>query len=409
MIKENKVQSGYKKSPIGLIPNDWKISELSEISKIKRGRFSPRPRDDPRYYNGSIPFVQTSDVTNSDSFISTYTQTLNDEGLKVSILFPKGTILMTIAANIGHTAILEIDMACPDSLVGISCNEKIINRFLNYMFKYIQKRIEYIAPGAQKNINVEFLEPLAIVVPPLIEQTAIANLLSTWDKAIQTTNSLIEQKQNRKKWLMQMLLTGKKRLKGFSGKSEFHVLGNYIKEVSERNKENKVQNVLSVTNRRGFINQSEQFDRVVASEDSTNYKIVRKGQFAYNPSRVNVGSLDLLKDFNEGILSPMYVVFETNSKKLDPIFLFYHLKSNWFNGHIPMFVQGSVRDSLSFDGLCGMKFFIPSMQEQTEIAKIIEVSDKEIQLLQNKLDQLKEQKKGLMQILLTGKKRLKVN
>lgn len=206
-----------------------------------------------------------------------------------------------------------------------------------------------------------------------------------------------------------MLLTGKKRLKGFSGKSEFHVLGNYIKEVSERNKENKVQNVLSVTNRRGFINQSEQFDRVVASEDSTNYKIVRKGQFAYNPSRVNVGSLDLLKDFNEGILSPMYVVFETNSKKLDPIFLFYHLKSNWFNGHIPMFVQGSVRDSLSFDGLCGMKFFIPSMQEQTEIAKIIEVSDKEIQLLQNKLDQLKEQKKGLMQILLTGKKRLKVN
>jgi type I restriction enzyme, S subunit len=104
----------------------------------------------------------------------------------------------------------------------------------------------------------------------------------------------------------------------------------------------------------------------------------------------------------------MYVVFETNSQKLLPGFLFYHLKSDLFTGRIPMFVQGSVRDSLSFDGLCGMKFFIPELKEQKGIASILQTGDDELNLLRQKLDKLKEQKKGLMQVLLTGKKRLNV-
>lgn len=166
--------------------------------------------------------------------------------------------------------------------------------------------------------------------------------------------------------------------------------------------------VLSVTNSRGFIDQEDQFDRAVASEDSSNYKVVRKGQFAYNPSRVNVGSLDLLRNFESGILSPMYVVFETDPKHLMPKYFFYQLKSHWFAGHIPMFVQGSVRDSLSFDGLCGMRFFIPSIEEQSEIVSILEKSDQEISLLRAKFEKLKQQKRGLMQQLLTGKKRLKI-
>lgn len=207
---------------------------------------------------------------------------------------------------------------------------------------------------------------------------------------------------------MQQLLTGKKRLKGFSGESQFRVLGKFITEVSDRNKNGEIKNVLSVTNSKGFINQAEQFEREVASADVSNYKIVRKGQFAYNPSRVNVGSLDLLRKFDIGILSPMYVVFEIDQKNLIPEYLFYLLKTNWFYGHIPMFVQGSVRDSLSFDGLCGMKFFIPSIEEQTAIAEVLQTAEKEIELRKAKAEKLKEQKKGLMQQLLTGRKRLKI-
>jgi type I restriction enzyme S subunit len=204
------------------------------------------------------------------------------------------------------------------------------------------------------------------------------------------------------------LLTGKKRLKGFEGEISYKVIGHYLKEVSERNKELNVTNVLSVTNSRGFINQSDQFDRTVASEDASNYKIVRKGQFAYNPSRVNVGSLDLLRDFEIGILSPMYVVFETDKSQLLPNYFYYQLKTQWFYGHIPMFVQGSVRDSLAFDGLCSMKFFVPSIEEQTAIALVLQAADKEINLLKAKAVKLREQKKGLMQVLLTGRVRLKI-
>ena len=206
---------------------------------------------------------------------------------------------------------------------------------------------------------------------------------------------------------MKQLLSGKQRLNGFKGQIKIKVVGQYIEEISERNKDLQVTRVLSVTNSRGFINQTDQFDRTVASEDASNYKIVRNGQFAYNPSRVNVGSLDLLRNFEEGILSPMYVVFSTNEKHLLADFLYFHLKTQWFYGHIPMFVQGSVRDSLSFDGLCSMKFFIPSIEEQAAITQVLQIAEKEITLLKLKAEKLREKKKGLMQQLLTGKIRIK--
>ena len=292
--------------------------------------------------------------------------------------------------------------------IAVQTNSENDIDFLAYKldFKNLNRLSE---SSAQPGLSVEKLIRLKIEFPPLAEQKAIVKVLSTADAAIHATEKLIAQKELRKKWLMQQLLTGKGRLKGFEGEIKFLVIGQYLKEISDRNKDSEVSNVLSVTNSRGFINQSDQFDRSVASEDSSNYKIVRKGQFAYNPSRVNVGSLDLLRTFEIGILSPMYVVFETDKKHLLPQFFYFQLKTHWFYGHIPMFVQGSVRDSLSFDGLCSMKFFIPSIEEQTAITQVLQAADKEISLLKAKAEKLREQKKGLMQQLLTGKVRLKIN
>ena len=289
---------------------------------------------------------------------------------------------------------------------------KIAIGYRTYSLQHEQviRELRRIATGTSVyGVSKTNLSKVKIPLPPLPEQKAIAQVLSTADAAIHTTEKLIAQKELRKKWLMQQLLTGKKRLKRFGGEVKLKVVEHFLKEVSERNKDLKITNVLSVTNSRGFINQAEQFDRVVASEDATNYKIVRKEQFAYNPSRVNVGSLDLLRDFESGILSPMYVVFETDKSQLLPDYFYYQLKTQWFYGHIPMFVQGSVRDSLSFDGLCSMKFFIPSIEEQTAIAQVLQAADKEISLLKAKAEKLREQKKGLMQVLLTGKVRLKIN
>src|SRR5690606_26080629 len=299
----------------------------------------------------------------------------------------------------GNIQIVEGDLYISEHAIAVQVNENCDLEFLGYKLNYMNLN-RLSESSAQPGLSVEKLLNLKIPLPPLSEQKRIAEVLSTWDKAIQLTEQLIRQKEQRKKWLMQNLLTGKMRLKGFSGESQFRVLGKFITEVSDRNKNGEIKNVLSVTNSKGFINQAEQFEREVASADVSNYKIIRKGQFAYNPSRVNVGSLDLLRKFDIGILSPMYVVFETDQKNLIPEYLYYLLKTNWFYGHIPMFVQGSVRDSLSFDGLCGMKFFIPSIEEQTAIAEVLQTADKEIELLKAKSEKLKEQKKGLMQQLL---------
>jgi len=383
-------QTAYKDTPIGKIPADWEVKRLGEVVKLSSGKTKPILNNGM----GQYPVFGGNGIMG-------YSESYNYTGETV--------IIGRVGEYCGITR--YVDEPCwitDNALYAKEIAEGVKPIYLAYKLQQLNLS-RYRSKGGQPLISQTMINPISLPLPPLPEQKRIAEVLSTWDQAIQLTEQLIRQKEQRKKWLMQNLLTGKMRLKGFSGESQFRVLGKFITEVSDRNKKGVIKNVLSVTNSKGFINQAEQFEREVASADVSNYKIIRKGQFAYNPSRVNVGSLDLLRKFDIGILSPMYVVFETDQKNLIPEYLYYLLKTNWFYGHIPMFVQGSVRDSLSFDGLCGMKFFIPSIEEQTAIAEVLQTADKEIELLKAKSEQLKEQKKGLMQQLLTGRKRLNLN
>ena len=382
-------QTAYKDTSIGKIPADWEVKKLGEVVKLSSGKTKPILNNGM----GQYPVFGGNGIMG-------YSESYNYTGETV--------IIGRVGEYCGITR--YVDEPCwitDNALYAKEIAEGVKPIYLAYKLQQLNLS-RYRSKGGQPLISQTMINPISLPLPPLSEQKRIAEVLSTWDQAIQLTEQLIRQKEQRKKWLMQNLLTGKMRLKGFSGESQFRVLGKFITEVSDRNKNGEIKNVLSVTNSKGFINQAEQFEREVASADVSNYKIVRKGQFAYNPSRVNVGSLDLLRKFDIGILSPMYVVFETDQKNLIPEYLFYLLKTNWFYGHIPMFVQGSVRDSLSFDGLCGMKFFIPSIEEQTAIAEVLQTAEKEIELRKAKAEKLKEQKKGLMQQFLTGKKRLHV-
>ena len=203
----------FKKSEIGEIPEDWKLVHLGDIAKIERGRFSHRPRNAPQFYGGDIPFVQTADIVNSNGRLRNYSQTLNDLGLSISKVFPKGTILITIAANIGHTGILEFDSACPDSLIGISPYESISATYLHYYLSGQQKSMEVIAPQcAQKNINIQILKSWRVLLPSIEEQERIANTLLTVDDEIEKESSRKEELETLKKGLMQVLLTGKLRV-----------------------------------------------------------------------------------------------------------------------------------------------------------------------------------------------------
>ena len=144
-----------------------------------------------------------------------------------------------------------------------------------------------------------------------------------------------------------------------------------LKEVNERNEGEKVKRVLSVTNSRGFVSQEEYFEGTVHSANISNYKVVRKNQFAYNPSRVNVGSIDILKAYEYGALSPMYIVFEVDTTKLLPDYFKYYFQTNKFFENVKNNTQGSVRNSLSFKALADFDYLLPPIEEQEKIVRIM--------------------------------------
>ncbi len=167
-----------KMTDIGEVPESWEVVPLSAIAAIERGKFSHRPRNDPAFYGGDIPFVQTRDVTRSNGRIREYSQTLNNRGLSVSKMFSAGTILITIAANIGDTGILEFDSAFPDSIVGITPNSRVLSQYLEFFLRTQQQRMHLLAPkGTQMNINIAFLKPWPISLPSIEEQREIAQIL----------------------------------------------------------------------------------------------------------------------------------------------------------------------------------------------------------------------------------------
>jgi len=190
------VKPGYKQTEVGVIPEDWGIAELGTLAMIERGKFSARPRNDPQYYDGEYPFLQTGDVTRSGGRISSFTQTLNDRGLSVSKLFPSGTLFFTIAANIGDVGIADFETACPDSLVAIFPRGGTKKEWLLYELATRKDNFEALAsPGAQLNLNLEKLRPFLLPVPPIPEQHAIATALSDMDALLDGLDRLIAKKR----------------------------------------------------------------------------------------------------------------------------------------------------------------------------------------------------------------------
>ena len=149
---------------INNVPNGWTKKRLSKIALLQRGRFSIRPRNDPSCYGGDVPFVQTGDVSKAGIYLKHFSQTLNEKGVAVSKVFPANTILITIAANIGDTAITTFPVACPDSLIAIN-SEHYNFMWLNYVLQTQKNKLNALATqNAQKNINLETLNNFLHVI-----------------------------------------------------------------------------------------------------------------------------------------------------------------------------------------------------------------------------------------------------
>ena len=203
----------FKQTEIGEIPEEWGVVELASIATVERGKFSHRPRNEPRFYGGQYPFVQTGDVAACDGLITRYSQTLNEEGLAISKLFPTGTIAITIAANIGSTGIATFDVAFPDSLIGIQPGARIDTRFLELVLRTRKRDLDRFAPeSAQKNINLSTLKPLKVPLPGMTEQFQIAE--SVWSVIMRQKNARVSRDAltRLKSALMSVLLTGELRV-----------------------------------------------------------------------------------------------------------------------------------------------------------------------------------------------------
>ena len=199
---------------IGQIPAHWEVKRLKHLSEIFRGKFTHRPRNDPRLYDGEYPFFQTGDVARAGMFLSEYRQTLNEAGLRVSTLIPKGTILITIAANIGDVTILDIDGCFPDSVVGFKPRPEIERDFLYYSMSAMKTIfMNNSIANAQANLNVDRIGGITVCLPPKAEQNVIMEYVQTanekTDRAIGVKESQITALREYKTSLINAAVTGK--------------------------------------------------------------------------------------------------------------------------------------------------------------------------------------------------------
>ena len=416
------------------IPSDWEVKKGEDISdKITKGS-SPNWQGF-NYQNEGVLFVTSENVR--DGFLDItepkYLPFEFNTKLKNSIL-KKGDLLINIVgASIGRACIYDVDIIAninqavclfrPSKKV----NTDYISNFLQ-LPKSVAKLLNTQSDSARPNLTLEDIRNFQFLLPPLPEQTAIAQLLSTWDNAITKTQALIAQKEQRKKWLMQNLLTGKMRLKindelgvmndelkGFIEEWEENKLSDLFDRVTRKNTEGNTT-VVTISAQRGFVRQTDFFNKNIASEITDNYFLVEKGEFCYNKSYSNGypwGATKRLKDFDKAVVTTLYICFGVKDEmKTNPEFFEQYFGANHLDKGLTKIAHEGGRAhgllNVTPSDFFSLKVTIPSFEEQAAIAQVLQAADKEIQLLKTKCDKLKEQKKGLMQQLLTGKKRLTI-
>ena len=382
------------------LPTGWQEAKLRDILFISSKKY------DPQKNKTNYKCIELEHIESDTGILKGYINS-NDQ-LSIKNIFENGDILygkLRPYLRKFHNA--KFNGVC-SSEIWVLKGKKVINEFLYYFIQsYKFDHIANISCGTKMpRADWSYMSEINFIIPPLEEQKHIAEVLSLCDEVIENLTELIEKKEQYKKGVMQRLLSGEVRFKGFTDEWKNTTLNEVIKEKTVKNKNNKINLVLSVTNKDGFVIQNEFFGKTIASKDLSNYKIVDKWDFAYNPARVNVGSISMLENFDVCIVSPMYVVFSINHEIIYKYFLKYWIQSHNFNGYIKSLSAGSVRSILSFDAMSTMKIKVPSLEEQKKIAGLLSVIDEEIENLKKQLELRKQQKKGLMQRLLTGEVRI---
>lgn len=383
-----------KQTEVGEIPEDWDVKRLSKIAKISRGA-SPRPIEDPIWFdnNSKVGWVRISDVTKSNKYLFNTEQKLSIEGIKKSRPVNKNNLIMSICATVGRPIITKIDVCIHDGFVVFDKLQENQEFTYYYLCSIEDKWSRHGQTGSQMNLNTTLINNEIIILPSNPkEQSAIAQVLSDTDTLIESVNKLIEKKKNIKQGAMQQLLTGKKRLKGFTGEWEEKRLG----EIAEIK---KGQLITDKTRTDGNI-------PVIAGGVTPAY-------YHNKPNRLKRTITISASGANAG-----YVSFHTKpifasdcstieeDKKYSIEFLYYGLLL--IQNKIYKMQTGGAQPHIHPSDLFPIMFNIPKdPKEQTAIAQVLSDMDAEIVELERKRDKYMFIKKGMMQELLTGRIRLK--
>lgn len=345
--------------------DEWQTKRLSQLLRFQNGINA-----DSEKYGRGVKYISVLDILNNDSInydcikglIDIDEETLDHFSVTDGdILFQRSSETIE---DIGHSNVyLDTKKAAFGGFVirgkKIGCYHPLFLKYLLDSPSY-RKQISRLGAGAQHyNIGQTELCSVILRLPSTEEQKKIAQLNSFIDGRIATQKKIIEDLFYIEKFVVNKTCIG----------DRISSIHDCVTQVASRNKEKTVTNILSVSNKNGFVKQSEQFeDRELASEDTSKYKIIKRDGFVYNPARINVGSIARYEKDDSGIVSPMYVCFVCKNKIL-PGYLERYLKTQVFRHEMFKRLEGSVRQCLSFDGFANIPIFVPSIDAQILLIK----------------------------------------
>ena len=410
MSKVKHIPQGYKDSPLGIIPKEWEVKRLGELcTKIGSG-VTPRGGQNV-YLSQGRPFLRSQNVANGYLLLDdvVFIDERTHQKQKSTEIELDDVLLNITGASIGRSAIATSEIVggnVNQHVCIIRLKDKTLSYYIcAFLLSYIgQKQIDsYQAGGNREGLNYDQIASFKICIPSSNEIIQIWNCLSLWDTAIEKQSKLIEKLKLRKRALMQQLLTGKKRLPGFSGEWKEVKLGDVFDERNETNRDDLP--LLSITGDKGVIYQSDSDKRDISNDDKSKYKRICPNDIGYNTMRMWQGRSALSE--LEGIVSPAYTIV-TPRESVNVRFMAMLIQQPRVVYDFWTHSQGLVSDTLNckYPDFCQVKVRIPTEEEQTAIASVLVKADKEIELAKDKLASLQSQKRGLMQQLLTGKKRI---
>ena len=414
-IKRGNVPEGYKKTKAGIFPAGWDVYMIGDcLSRVERPvevkpnelytQIGIRSHGKGLFYKESVTGAALGNKSvfwiEPDCFI-------------VNIVFAwEQAIGRTTQSEVGMIGSHRFPMYRPvNDRVDV---DYLISYFLTKRGTDILQAASPGGAGRNKTLGQDRFLKSKIVLPPIEEQRKIAAILITQDKVIELKEKRLAQKQRQKKYLMQQLLTGEKRLPGFSEEWKIKPLKKVTEKQKRKNNGFQYRFVLSNTAQHGIVFQDQEFDKEIANEERIDgYYIVIPGAFVYNP-RISVtapcGPINVNETGETGIMSPLYTVFTISSPQIRQGFLKYYFQSScWYKYVKGVANYGARHDRISIsDGdFFDMPIPLPTKEEQNYIAKVLSAADREIELLQQDIEQEKQKKKALMQLLLTGIVRVK--